>query len=191
MIIYWGLHQKSCACQDAKLYSVKISDSNPPEELQRQYIRLRSRSAVKLRLCCVCVGNIRYGICRMNWSFLFPKLSWSSPQYSTTVCGWRDNGRRRLGTKHFQQPDLLPLAFEAAPGEVTFEWLQNATFFANALPEYATNHVGPFAAGSCNAYVSFGQILAALTTGQWYLFPLRVRKRAHEVLLGQGTQRNN
>ena len=68
--------------------------------------------------------------------------------------------------ENLQDHILLPLAFEAAPGEVTFESLRNATFFANALAEYTTKHSGPLAAGTCNAYVSFIQILAALNKGQ-------------------------
>lgn len=68
--------------------------------------------------------------------------------------------------ENLQDHILLPLAFEAAPGEVTFESLRNSTFFANALSEYTTNHTGPLAEGTCNAYISFSQILAALDKGQ-------------------------
>lgn len=73
--------------------------------------------------------------------------------------------------ENLQDHILLPLAFEAAPGEVTFESLRNASFFATALAEYTTNHTGPLSSGTCNAYVSFGQILAALNKGQWILLP--------------------
>ena len=68
--------------------------------------------------------------------------------------------------ENLQDHILLPLAFEAAPGEVTFESLRNETFFTDALAEYTTNHTGPLAAGTCNSYVSFSQILAALNKGQ-------------------------
>ena len=68
--------------------------------------------------------------------------------------------------ENLQDHILLPLAFEAAPGEVTFESLRNESYFANALAEYTVNHTGPFAAGTSNAYISFGQILAALKKGQ-------------------------
>lgn len=68
--------------------------------------------------------------------------------------------------ENLQDHILLPLAFEAAPGEVTFESLRNETYFANALAEYTTNHTGPLSTGTCNAYVSFSQVLAALHKGQ-------------------------
>ena len=67
--------------------------------------------------------------------------------------------------ENLQDHILLPLAFEAAPGEVTFESLRNETFFTNALTQYTTNHTGPLAAGTCNSYISFSQILAALEKG--------------------------
>lgn len=73
--------------------------------------------------------------------------------------------------ENLQDHILLPLAFEAAPGEVTFESLRNATVFANALAEYTTNHTGPLSSGTCNSYVSFSQVLAALNKGQSTLFP--------------------
>ncbi len=68
--------------------------------------------------------------------------------------------------ENLQDHILLPLAFEAAPGEATFESLRNETLFTDALAEYTTNHTGPLAAGTCNSYVSFSQILAALNKGQ-------------------------
>ena len=68
--------------------------------------------------------------------------------------------------ENLQDHILLPLAFEAAPGEATFESLRNETIFMNALTEYTTNHTGPLSAGTCNSYISFSQILAALQKGQ-------------------------
>ena len=79
--------------------------------------------------------------------------------------------------ENLQDHILLPLAFEAAPGEVTFESLRNETFFTNALTQYTTNHTGPLAAGTCNSYVSFSQILAALRKGQCHPFLLRDKER--------------
>ena len=73
--------------------------------------------------------------------------------------------------ENLQDHILLPLAFEAAPGEVTFESLRNETYFTDVLAEYTVNHTGPLAAGTCNAYVSFGQILDALKKGQSQLLP--------------------
>ena len=77
--------------------------------------------------------------------------------------------------ENLQDHILLPLAFEAAPGEVTFESLRNTTYFANALAEYTANHTGPLSSGTCNAYVSFGQILAALKKDQLPCSNLLVR----------------
>ena len=68
--------------------------------------------------------------------------------------------------ENLQDHILLPLAFEAAPGEATFESLRNETVFTDALAEYTTNHTGPLAAGTCNAYISFSQVLFALKKGQ-------------------------
>ena len=71
--------------------------------------------------------------------------------------------------ENLQDHILLPLAFEAAPGEVTFESLRNETYSTDALAEYTVNHTGPLAAGTCNAYISFGQVLDALKKGQSHL----------------------
>ena len=73
--------------------------------------------------------------------------------------------------ENLQDHILLPLAFEAAAGEVTFESLRNETYFTDVLAEYTVNHTGPLAAGTCNAYISFEQILDALKKGQSYLLP--------------------
>lgn len=80
--------------------------------------------------------------------------------------------------ENIQDHNLLSLSFEAAPGESTLVSLRNETRFANALAEYTTNHNGPLAAGSCNAYVSFSQMLAALSNGQSHLPPPPSQKRA-------------
>lgn len=64
--------------------------------------------------------------------------------------------------ENLQDHILLPLAFEAAPGEATFESLRNETVFDEALAEYTTDHTGPLAAGTTNSYVSYPQILTAL-----------------------------
>ena len=67
--------------------------------------------------------------------------------------------------ENLQDHVLLPVTFQAAPGEGTFESLRNETVFQEALTEYTTNHDGPLAAGTTNAYVSFAQILKALEKG--------------------------
>ena len=64
--------------------------------------------------------------------------------------------------ENLQDHILLPLAFETAPGEPTFESLRNETVFNEALAEYTNNHTGPLAAGTTNSYVSYAQILEAL-----------------------------
>ena len=78
--------------------------------------------------------------------------------------------------ENLQDHILLPLAFEAAQGEVTFESLRNETYFTDAVAEYTANHTGPLAASTCNAYVSFGQILDALKKGWSHLLPPLRRK---------------
>lgn len=67
--------------------------------------------------------------------------------------------------ENLQDHILLPIGFEAAVGETTFESLRNESYFLQALGEYTTNHTGPLAAGTSNAYVSFTQITNALTKG--------------------------
>ena len=62
---------------------------------------------------------------------------------------------------------LLPLAFEAAPGEATFESLRDETVLGGALAAYTVNHTGPLASGTTKSYVSYAQILAALGKGKW------------------------
>lgn len=65
--------------------------------------------------------------------------------------------------ENLQDHILLPLGFQAAPGEVTFETIaRDETYFARILSDYVTNHTGPLASGTSNAYVSFTQILEAL-----------------------------
>lgn len=68
--------------------------------------------------------------------------------------------------ENLQDHILLPLSFEAVPGEATFESLRNETVFAAALAEYTTNHTGPLASGTTNSYVSYTQILDALGKGK-------------------------
>ena len=46
--------------------------------------------------------------------------------------------------KNLQDHVYVPLGFEAAPGEVTFESLRNETNLAEAVAEYTVNHTGPF-----------------------------------------------
>ena len=68
--------------------------------------------------------------------------------------------------ENLQDHAYVPLGFEAAPGEATFESLRNQTVLAEAITEYTVNHTGPLAAGTSNAYVSFSQILDALGKGK-------------------------
>ena len=63
---------------------------------------------------------------------------------------------------NLQDHVLLPLGFEAAQGEATFESLRSKSVFAEALAEYTMNHTGPLAAGTTNSYISYKQILDAL-----------------------------
>ena len=64
--------------------------------------------------------------------------------------------------ENLQDHILLPLSFETAAGEETFESLRNETYFTQALTEYTKNHTGPLSSGTSNAYVSFSQIVEAL-----------------------------
>ena len=50
--------------------------------------------------------------------------------------------------ENLQDHILLPLAFEAAAGQDTFESLGNETYFAQVLSEYTTNHTGPLSSGT-------------------------------------------
>lgn len=68
--------------------------------------------------------------------------------------------------ENLQDHMYVPLGFEAAPGEATFESLRNQTVLAEAIAEYTVNHTGPLAVGTSNAYVSFSQILDALGKGE-------------------------
>ena len=70
--------------------------------------------------------------------------------------------------ENLQDHILLPIGFEAAVGETTFESLRNESYFLQALGEYTINHTGPLAAGTSNAYVSFTQITNALTKGRCF-----------------------
>ena len=66
--------------------------------------------------------------------------------------------------ENLQDHILLPLGFKAAQGEQTFESFRNNTYFDQAVAEYTQNHTGPLSSGTSNAYLSFGQIQAALGT---------------------------
>ena len=68
--------------------------------------------------------------------------------------------------ENLQDHAYVPVGFEAAPGEATFESLRSETVLAEAIADYTMNHTGPLAAGTCNAYVSFSQILDALGKGE-------------------------
>jgi len=69
--------------------------------------------------------------------------------------------------ENLQDHILVPLGFEAAPGEATFESLRNETVLGQVLAMYTRNHTGPLASGSTNSYVSYAQILDALGKGRW------------------------
>lgn len=71
--------------------------------------------------------------------------------------------------ENLQDHILVPLGFEAAPGEATLESLRNETVLGQALAMYTVNHTGPLATGSVstNSYVSYAQILDALGKGRW------------------------
>jgi len=71
--------------------------------------------------------------------------------------------------ENLQDQILVPLGFEAAPGEATLESLRNETVLGQALAMYTVNHTGPLATGSVstNSYVSYAQILDALGKGRW------------------------
>ena len=64
--------------------------------------------------------------------------------------------------ENLQDHLLVPLSYEAAPGEGTFESLRNATVAAEALELYTKNHTGPLASNTANAYVPFPKILETL-----------------------------
>lgn len=94
--------------------------------------------------------------------------------------------------ENLQDHILLPLGFEAAAGEATFESLRNASYFAQALSDYTTNHTGPLASGTSNAYISFAQILDALEKGWWlrgfsfiYRIVLRTTSSEYVTLLNR------
>lgn len=59
--------------------------------------------------------------------------------------------------ENLQDHLLVPLSFEVAEGEPTFESFRNATLFQLALQQYQVKHTGPFASNTANAYVSFAQ----------------------------------
>ena len=61
---------------------------------------------------------------------------------------------------------LVPLTYEAAAGESTFESFRDPAIAAEASLEYTTNHTGPFASNTANAYISFAQVEEALEGGK-------------------------
>ena len=68
--------------------------------------------------------------------------------------------------ENLQDHVYVPLGFEAASGEATFESLRDQAVLAETIAEYTINHTGPLAAGTSNAYVSLSQILDALGKGE-------------------------
>ena len=58
------------------------------------------------------------------------------------------------------------MTYEAAPGEATFESFRDPAVAAAASLEYTTNHTGPFASNTANAYISFAQVEQALESGK-------------------------
>ena len=70
--------------------------------------------------------------------------------------------------ENLQDHVLVPLTFEAAEGEATFESFRNASVAAAASEEYTTNHTGPLASNTCNTFVSFPQIQKALLGGKHF-----------------------
>ncbi|KAG8528668.1 uncharacterized protein KY384_006355 [Bacidia gigantensis] len=69
--------------------------------------------------------------------------------------------------ENLQEHLLVPLTYEAAEGEGTFESFRNATIAAAASEEYAVNHTGPLASNTANAYISFAQLLKANHGGNY------------------------
>lgn len=62
------------------------------------------------------------------------------------------------------------MTYEAAPGESTFESFRDPAVAAAASLEYTTNHTGPFASNTANAYISFVQVEEALKSGKPSIF---------------------
>lgn len=77
--------------------------------------------------------------------------------------------------ENLQDHVYVPLGFEAARGEVTFESLRNEINFAEAVAEYTVNHTGPLASRTSNAYISFSQILQAIGKGKGSILKKEVK----------------
>ncbi|KAL8803987.1 MAG: hypothetical protein Q9182_002859 [Xanthomendoza sp. 2 TL-2023] len=75
--------------------------------------------------------------------------------------------------ENLQDHLLVPLGFEAAPGESTQEDFRNLTLVQQALELYATQHTGPFASSTPTAYLSYTQLLSLLAPNQKPAFPRR------------------
>ncbi|KAI4119500.1 MAG: hypothetical protein LQ338_007265 [Usnochroma carphineum] len=61
--------------------------------------------------------------------------------------------------ENLQDHVLVPLGFVAAPGEPTQESFRNLTLLQEALELYASKHMGPFAASTPTAYLSYRQLV--------------------------------
>ncbi|KAL8694670.1 MAG: hypothetical protein Q9224_003527, partial [Gallowayella concinna] len=75
--------------------------------------------------------------------------------------------------ENLQDHVLVPLSFEAAPGESTQEDFRNLTLVQQALELYATQRTGPFASSTPTAYLSYAQLLTLLLPGQRPPLPRR------------------
>ena len=61
--------------------------------------------------------------------------------------------------ENLQDHLLVPLTYEAAKGEGTFESFRDPAVAASAAELYTANHTGPLAGNTCNSYISFAQTL--------------------------------
>ena len=68
--------------------------------------------------------------------------------------------------ENLQDHLLVPLTYEAAPGEGTFESFRDTRMAAAASEEYRVNHTGPLASSTCNAYISISQLQSAIEIGK-------------------------
>ncbi|KAL8727736.1 MAG: hypothetical protein Q9166_005849 [cf. Caloplaca sp. 2 TL-2023] len=75
--------------------------------------------------------------------------------------------------ENLQDHLLVPLGFEAAPGESTQEDFRNLSLVQQALELYATDHTGPLAASTPTAYLSYKQLLGLLLPSQQPPMPRR------------------
>lgn len=63
--------------------------------------------------------------------------------------------------ENLQDHLLVPIGFQAAPGEPTGESLRNPVVFQAALELYKVNHTGPFSTGGPSALISYSQVLSS------------------------------